>query len=190
MATKEHCFLCFDALYERLFSKRLSGKTQILVGETSFPLFVTWNIKTDGNWILRGCIGNFNPMPLDEGLREYAIVSALRDNRFNPISTDEFNQLQCGVSLLLCFENCSAWDDWEIGKHGIRISFQILHRSYSATYLPFVAFDQNWDHQQTMKSLVNKAGHRGSIDYSTIKVVRYQVCTSFILGFKTRMYLS
>jgi AMME syndrome candidate gene 1 protein len=174
MATVDDCYYCFDILYERLFTKRLE-KLTAPSSTQKFPLFVTWNIKRGDSWELRGCIGNFNEMALDEGLREYSLVSALRDNRFSPISALEFNQLQCAVSLLLSFEDCLQWDDWDIGKHGIRISFQISSRSYTATYLPFVAFEQSWNHRQTVKSLVRKAGYNGEIDFLKIKVIKYQV---------------
>jgi hypothetical protein len=41
------------------------------------PLFVTWNTVSSrlmGGVRLRGCIGNFEPMSLDEGLKEYALI--------------------------------------------------------------------------------------------------------------------
>jgi AMMECR1 domain-containing protein len=42
---------------------------------SSSPLFVTWNKRAaDGEYRLRGCIGNFNPMPLHEGLQKYALI--------------------------------------------------------------------------------------------------------------------
>jgi len=41
-------------------------------------LFVTWNttshLRHSQKPALRGCIGNFSPMPLAKGLREYALV--------------------------------------------------------------------------------------------------------------------
>lgn len=49
--------------------------------------------------------------------------SALRDSRFAPISGQELPQLSCTVSLLRCFEEATAWDDWEVGTHGIIIEF-------------------------------------------------------------------
>lgn len=38
------------------------------------PLFVTWNIAAYDEKHLRGCIGNFNAMPLRRGLKEYALT--------------------------------------------------------------------------------------------------------------------
>lgn len=61
------------------------------------PLFVTWNIvRPDGSTRLRGCIGNFSPMPLAMGLQEYALISALKDRRFSPIALSELPRLECG----------------------------------------------------------------------------------------------
>jgi hypothetical protein len=39
------------------------------------PLFVTWNTVTrTGDKRLRGCIGTFEPLDLDDGLRSYALT--------------------------------------------------------------------------------------------------------------------
>jgi AMMECR1 domain-containing protein len=46
------------------------------------PIFVTWKIKED----LRGCIGTFSPSQLSTILGKYALISALEDDRFDPIS--------------------------------------------------------------------------------------------------------
>jgi AMMECR1 domain-containing protein len=61
----------------------------------SSPVFVTWNIKRGDEYQLRGCIGNFSPMPLHEGLAEYALVSAFRDVRFRKIDKSELERLEC-----------------------------------------------------------------------------------------------
>jgi hypothetical protein len=40
------------------------------------PLFVTWNVSSSrGEKQLRGCIGTFSPQELDEGLKDYAVIS-------------------------------------------------------------------------------------------------------------------
>lgn len=49
-------------------------------------LFVTWNtVGRRGDYRLRGCIGNFQPMPIREGIAEYALISALEDSRFSEL---------------------------------------------------------------------------------------------------------
>lgn len=112
------------------------------------PLFVTWNTRSSRPGRaprLRGCIGNFDPLPLHEGLAEYALISAFRDHRFRKIERRELDSLECGcvppvlsparsqhrrqtrpprsVSLLTDFEDASSYLDWAVGVHGIRIAF-------------------------------------------------------------------
>ena len=102
------------------------------------PLFVTWYIGKDKR--LRGCIGTFTPLNLHYGLHEYAITSAMKDSRFDPISREEMPRLRVSVSILTNFEEASNYLDWEVGKHGIRIEFE-KEKGFkgSATYLPEVA---------------------------------------------------
>ena len=43
---------------------------------STFPLFVTWNtVSRSGHKSLRGCIGTFEALELEEGLRTYAMTS-------------------------------------------------------------------------------------------------------------------
>lgn len=51
--------------------------------------------------------------------------------------------------------------DWEIGKHGIRINFIYRNRRYGATYLPDVPVEQGWTKEETIESLMRKAGWDG-----------------------------
>lgn len=127
-----HCFYCFDSLYselnKELFERESNDQHDPLsclkesIGTDEFPLFVTWNIvRSSGRPSLRGCIGNFSPSPLGEGLKEYAVVSALKDHRFSPITLVDLKRLTCSVSLLHTFEDCKTFTDWTIGQHGIYI---------------------------------------------------------------------
>lgn len=146
---------------------------------TESPLFVTWNTVSPRSHSrsLRGCIGTFEPQELDSGLRDYALTSALHDTRFSPISLSELHKLEVAVTLLTDFERCSDPLDWELGVHGIKISFYERHRRYSATYLPDVASEQGWTKEETLDSLVRKAGWTGRRSWKEInelEVVRYQ----------------
>ena len=102
------------------------------------PIFVTWKIGKEKR--LRGCIGTFNSNPLHSTLKEFTLSSALRDSRFSPITKEEFDQLHVSVSLLVDFELCKDYIDWEVGIHGIRID---LHGKYNATFLPEVASERS-----------------------------------------------
>lgn len=146
---------------------------------TSTPLFVTWNILTPPHQSrqLRGCIGTFEAQPLDTGLATYALAAAHSDNRFNPIVARELPALEVAVTLLTNFEACAGPLDWELGVHGIKISFYHKNKRFSATYLPDVAVEQGWNKEETLESLVRKAGWRkggGWRDVGELKVVRYQ----------------
>ncbi|KAJ4384765.1 hypothetical protein N0V86_000367 [Didymella sp. IMI 355093] len=102
------------------------------------PLFVTWNtVSRSGEKRLRGCIGTFTPLDLEEGLGSYALTSAFDDSRF-PHHPRELPTLQAAVTLLTDFEPTPNDDPlaWHIGTHGLRISWSHRGRRYGATYLP------------------------------------------------------
>lgn len=145
---------------------------------TASPLFITWNtLSPRHGHVLRGCIGTFEPQEIEEGLASYALTSALHDTRFPPISARELPSLQVAVTLLTDFEDAKDPMDWELGKHGIRISFYHHGRRYGATYLPDVATEQGWTKEETIVSLMRKAGWVGPRDKwrdVDLKVVRYQ----------------
>lgn len=102
---------------------------------------MTWAIGKEKR--LRGCIGTFNAMNLQSGLREYALTSAFKDSRFSPMTRDEFPKLSVSVSILRHFEDGDDYLDWEVGVHGIRIEFiNEKGNKRTATYLPEVASDQ------------------------------------------------
>ena len=108
---------------------------------TESPLFVTWNTVSprSGTRSLRGCIGTFESLPLSSGLSSYALTSALSDHRFSPITKDELGTLEASVTLLTDFETASDAMDWEVGVHGVRISFFARNKRFGACYLPDVA---------------------------------------------------
>lgn len=67
--------------------------------------------------------------------------------------------------------------DWEIGVHGLRISFTYHGKRYGSTYLPSVAEEQGWTKEEAIVSLMRKAGWSGrSSEWRKvgISVVRYQ----------------
>ncbi|KAI9735818.1 MAG: hypothetical protein M1834_001283 [Cirrosporium novae-zelandiae] len=161
------------------FSSLFSGHSN---PEPSYPLFVTWNtISRRGHKSLRGCIGTFDPQPLSEGLRSYALTSAFSDTRFSPINSRERPSLSCSLTLLLNFTPCNDPFDWEIGKHGIRISFHWRGQKYGATYLPDVCSEQGWTKEECLTSLMRKAGWsdgtrhgKGWETVTNFKTIRYE----------------
>ena len=67
-----------------------------------------------------------------------------------------------------------------LGTHGIRISFQHQNKRYGATYLPDVATEQGWTKEETIVSLMRKAGWNGRSrewngrDVKEMRVVSYE----------------
>ncbi|XP_075389096.1 AMMECR1-like protein isoform X2 [Tenrec ecaudatus] len=103
---------------------------------------------------------------------------ALMDSRFPPMTREELPELFCSVSLLTNFEVASNYLDWEVGVNGILIEF-ISEKGikYTATYLPEVAKEQDWDQIQTIDSLLRKGGFKAPITSEfrkTIKLTRYR----------------
>lgn len=82
-ATARHCEFCFETLDAKLRNKKLPALPKDLE-DHQVPLFVTWMHSGD----LRGCIGTFDPEKLSKILGEYSLISALEDDRFDPISVD------------------------------------------------------------------------------------------------------
>lgn len=187
----EHCFHAFNTLDNDLTSAPLIPAT---FSDEKYPLFVTWNIRSSKPGRapqLRGCIGTFDPLPLREGIAEYALISAFRDSRFYDITKSELPHLECGISLLTDFEDATSYLDWTIGVHGIWITFPhpsslrssatspsespspfsstpflpriTSKQSFSATYLPNVIPDQGWDKIEAVDSAIRKAGWNGII---------------------------
>ncbi|KAL8916736.1 MAG: hypothetical protein Q9172_006171 [Xanthocarpia lactea] len=147
--------------------------------EERYPLFVTWNtISARGHKSLRGCIGTFEAQELSSGLKNYALTAAFDDTRFSPIRSHELPTLANYITLLHTFTPCAHPLDWSLGTHGLRISFTHSGRRFGATYLPDVAVEQGWSKEETIVSLMRKAGWTGrSKDWRAVgdlKAVRYE----------------
>jgi uncharacterized protein (TIGR00296 family) len=179
------CYYCFEVLIDSLQKSGKNGSNssipafahQLADASVECPLFVTWENRTREHYQLRGCIGTLSPKLLATSVGEYALISALKDRRFNPIVLAELPELRVAVSLLVKYEVCTNVFDWTVGVHGILIKFCLQGHEYQATFLPEVAQDQRWDHQQTVESLVQKAGYRGPLSkelLASIHCTRYQ----------------
>lgn len=170
-ATKEMAVYCLQALYYTLNQKPIPPCPDTIPNEQS-PIFVTYKYTKSDN--LRGCIGNFEPAELHKQLREYAVIAALEDHRFSPMSLSDLPKITCTVSLLHSFEKCGGWNDWEVGRHGVRLRF----RHHRATFLPSVAEEQGWDQARTLSALLSKGGFKGEVTKEVLEAVemtRYQV---------------
>lgn len=137
-------------------------------------LFITWKKKSKGHkgenedgYALRGCIGTFAKLPIATGIEKYSLIAALQDRRFSPINEHELSRLKCSCNILQNFEtiydgksNKGDIFNWEIGVHGIELIFKHPQSGAvcSATFLPEVIPEQNWDKEETFTNLIEKAG--------------------------------
>ena len=191
VSSRAMCYCCFDTLIDalqhpnRLTNSGCRVKTKSDFANTlpdpsvQYPLFVTWEKcnRDESRWELRGCIGCLSPRPIATDVAEYALISALRDRRFNSISLEEVHSLRVSVSLLVDYEDCRHVYDWTIGVHGIVIKFFVNGQQFDGTFLPEVAKQQRWDHAYTLSSLIRKTGYKGIISkelLNGIHCTRYQ----------------
>lgn len=90
---------------------------------------------------LRGCIGRFvSSDPLYEVINQMAIASAFDDNRFNPLTKEEFKKVEIEISVIGPLRKISNISEIEIGRHGIYIKKDFR----SGTMLPQVATENKW----------------------------------------------
>lgn len=163
-ATKSMCALCFEILLAKLRKQSQEAAIQRFNSDEPqasirTPLFVTWKIGAEKD--LRGCIGTFDQSnQIGALLPRYALISALDDSRFSPITLDEVHDLHVSVSLLTNFQPIQNPLAWEIGRHGIEIELKTSSRSYSGTYLPEVSREQGWNQATTLINLFRKAGYK------------------------------
>lgn len=158
------CAVCFEVLISNLKRQDTAPITrrfeleEPLANECS-PLFVTWTIGEDKD--LRGCIGTFDrSSQIGSLVPRYALISALQDTRFSPITPPEIKHLSVSVSLLRNFQEINDPLGWTVGVHGIEIELRVQGRNYSGTFLPEVAPEQGWDQPTTLVYLFRKAGYK------------------------------
>jgi AmmeMemoRadiSam system protein A len=114
-------------------------------------VFVT--LKMDGK--MRGCIGEiFAQNPVIEAVRNCAVNSALKDERFKPVSEKELPELGYEISVLSPLQPLEDVSDLIIGKHGLLIVYGQL----SGIILPQVAAEYGWNKTQFLEAVCRKAG--------------------------------
>jgi hypothetical protein len=114
-------------------------------------VFVTLN----KNGHLRGCIGHIQPREqLFDAVIDNTINSSMNDGRFKPVSEDELSDIEIDISVLSPIKKISGAEKFITGKHGIIIRLGGMR----AVFLPQVATEQDWDREETLAHLCNKAG--------------------------------
>ena len=111
---------------------------------------------------MRGCIGSFEPLSLNDKLKEFALVSALEDDRFKPIELKELPNLHVSLSLLVKFSKpLDDPLDWEVGTHGVKLEFddEEGNLKWESTFLPEFAFQKGWEQKCTIERLLENADY-------------------------------
>ncbi len=124
-------------------------------------VFVTINMKRNGEKSLRGCIGYPRPtLPLVESVRDLAIKAASEDPRFPSLSPRELDQIQIEVNVLSLPEMIRVKkpieypNEVQVGRDGLILEWS----GGSGLLLPQVAEEQGWDSEDFLCNLCMKAG--------------------------------
>lgn len=100
-------------------------------------VFVTLHL--DGK--LRGCIGTFRQdRELGRNIQEMATAAAFSDPRFEPLTRDEYKNIDLEISILTPMQKIDSVDQIVLGKHGIYIK----RGNMTGTFLPQVATETGW----------------------------------------------
>jgi AmmeMemoRadiSam system protein B/AmmeMemoRadiSam system protein A len=114
-------------------------------------VFVT--LKKKGN--LRGCVGFIeSPLPLSRAVIETALYAACRDERFQPVSIHELDDLDIEISLLTPLEKIENPLSIQVGKHGL----VVVQGDRKGLLLPQVPVEFNWSKKTFLKQACLKAG--------------------------------
>jgi AmmeMemoRadiSam system protein B/AmmeMemoRadiSam system protein A len=105
---------------------------------------------------LRGCIGRIVASEaLHEMVRQMSVAAAFNDSRFEPLSISEFESVKIEISVLSEMRKINDINEIIPGKHGVYLK----KAGVTATFLPQVATEQNWDRDKLLGNLSkNKAG--------------------------------
>ncbi len=104
---------------------------------------------------LRGCMGSLTAeRPLYLQVQQSALMAAVEDPRFPPVTREELDDLHIEISVLGPLEPVTDPSQIEVGKHGLLIE-KGLRRG---TLLPQVPLEFGWDRDQFLVQLCRKAG--------------------------------
>lgn len=114
--------------------------------------FVTLHEKSGA---LRGCIGYVEALkPLVQTVVDMAVACSSRDPRFQPVTPEEFPNLDIEVSVLTPLKEIKHTEEITVGRDGL----MIRKGNFSGLLLPQVATECGWDRTQFLKQTCIKAG--------------------------------
>ena len=136
--------------------------------------FVT--LKKEGQ--LRGCIGRFEATsPLYDVVQQMAVASSTQDSRFEPVETDEFDDIDIEISVLSPMRKISSVDEIVLGKHGIYMKKGF----YSGTFLPQVATETGWTLEEFLGHCARDKARIGWDGWKTAELFVYE---AYVFGEK------
>lgn len=104
---------------------------------------------------LRGCIGYVSAgQPLYLTVRDAAVMAALRDTRFSPVTVEELAELEYEISVLSPLDRVQDVEQIRVGTHGLMIS----NGELEGLLLPQVPVEQHWDRATFLQQVCRKAG--------------------------------
>jgi len=134
--------------------------------------FVTLEINDE----LRGCVGSILAnQSLIEDISKNAFAAAFSDNRFEPLSEEEYEYLDIAISLLSAPSQMSFKDEEDLLSQIVPDIDGIIIKDgyYRAVYLPSV-WEQLPDKRLFLNSLKQKAGLSYSHFSKTFEVYRFR----------------
>lgn len=118
------------------------------------PLGAYVTYRKDG--ALRGCMGRLiGDRPVYLNVQYAAVVAALKDPRFRPVTTDELQALNIEVTVLHPMHEVASPQEIQVGRDGVLMR---VGKDRGALFLPQVAPEQGWDRQEMLIHLCRKAG--------------------------------
>ena len=125
---------------------------------------------------LRGCIGTFSEEEtLLRNVEKMAISAATSDTRFNPIETEDLNDLKIEISVLSPKQRIYDKDDIILGEHGIYME----SGRNRGTLLPQVAIKENWTVEEF---LGNCAKYKAGIGWEGWKAADLFIYEAFVFS--------
>ena len=105
---------------------------------------------------LRGCIGYLDSpnQSIFDTICEAAKHAAINDPRFHPLSERELPDINIEISILSPFSQIKEYEEIELGVHGLLLDEEGIR----ALLLPQVATENNFNLQQFLKAICQKAG--------------------------------
>ncbi len=103
---------------------------------------------------LRGCIGSLlGQRPLYLEVQRSAVLAAINDPRFPPVTRDELPELELEISILGPMEPVTDVTTIQVGVHGLLI----VQGDQQGVLLPQVPVEEGWDRDEFLVQVCRKA---------------------------------